>query len=61
MPGLNSPMRPLAIYLGKLLGVLAFVVLMMSMSVPAAAACYAMGGISLTQQLLALYAVLFLV
>ena len=57
----NSPMSPWSIYLGKLLGELAFVMLMLLMSVPAAAACFAMGGIALTQQLLALYAILFLV
>ena len=43
---LNSPMGRLSIYFGKLAGVLGFVLLLLVTSVPAAAACYAMGGIS---------------
>ena len=46
---LNSPMKPWSIYGGKLVANLGFVVLLVVMSVPAAAACYAMGGISLPQ------------
>ncbi len=57
---LNSPMSAWSIYWGKLAAMLAFVVLMLLMSVPAAAACYAMGGISLVDQLVALYGVLAL-
>ncbi|MBI1338511.1 MAG: ABC transporter permease subunit [Phycisphaera sp.] len=58
---LNSPMDPRSIYLGKLVGVLGFVVLMMFVSLPAAAACYAMGGVSLINGLGLLYLVLFVV
>lgn len=55
---LNSPLSPWAIYFGKLAGVLGFVVLPLIMSIPAAAACYAMGGLSLYDQILTLYVVL---
>jgi ABC-type transport system involved in multi-copper enzyme maturation permease subunit len=54
---LNSPMKPWSIYFGKLLGVLGIVLLMLMMSLPAAAACFAMGGIS-PKDILMLYAVL---
>lgn len=55
---LNSPLSPWAIYFGKLTGVLGFVLLPLIMSIPAAAACYAMGGLSLWDQVLALYGIL---
>ena len=55
---LNSPLSPWAIYFGKLTGVLGFVLLPLIMSIPAAAACYAMGGLSLWDQVLTLYVVL---
>jgi ABC-type transport system involved in multi-copper enzyme maturation permease subunit len=58
---LNSPLSAWAIYLGKLAGVLGVVLLPLAMSIPAAAACYAMGGISLIGQILPLYAVLLMV
>ncbi|MGE3316409.1 MAG: ABC transporter permease [Planctomycetaceae bacterium] len=58
---LNSPMTSVSIYFGKLLGVLGFVGLLLMMSIPAAAACYALGGISLTGDVVALYGVLALV
>jgi ABC-type transport system involved in multi-copper enzyme maturation permease subunit len=57
---LNSPMSALSIYWGKLAGLVAFVMLPLLMSLPAAAACYAMGGVALVGDLLALYSVLFL-
>ena len=57
---LNSPMSALSIYIGKLTGVLGFVLLLLIMSVPAAAACYVMGGLSITQDVLMLYGVLAL-
>jgi ABC-type transport system involved in multi-copper enzyme maturation permease subunit len=44
---LNSPMSPASILLGKLLGVLGFLLLMLALSLPAAAACYAMGGVTM--------------
>lgn len=56
---LNSPMNPWAIVIGKLVGVIGFVALLLALSLPAAAACFAMGGIGLTQ-LGAIYAVLFM-
>jgi ABC-type transport system involved in multi-copper enzyme maturation permease subunit len=43
---LNSPMSATAIYLGKLGGVLGFTALLLLVTVPAAAACYALGGTS---------------
>lgn len=55
---LNSPMQPISIYAGKLLGVMGFVVLLLMMSVPAAAACYVMGGLSFSVDILRMYLVL---
>ncbi|QDT08507.1 ABC transporter permease [Planctomycetes bacterium K23_9] len=57
---LNSPLSPWAIYFGKISGVLLFSVLVLLSSLPAAAACYAMGGIDLVSQLGLLYVVLVL-
>ena len=58
---LNTPMTAGQIYLGKLLGVMGFVMLVLVLSLPAAVACYAMGGISFQQGLLPLYVLLMLV
>ncbi len=58
---LNSPLRPHVIYSGKLLAVLGFIALLLLITLPAAAACYAMGGISLTGQLLVVYGLLAVV
>ncbi|WP_203328944.1 ABC transporter permease [Candidatus Laterigemmans baculatus] len=58
---LNSPLKPWAIYAGKLAGVFAFAVLLLALSLPAASACYAMGGVSLTHQLVILYGLLLVV
>ncbi|MFP6753520.1 MAG: ABC transporter permease subunit [Pirellulaceae bacterium] len=58
---LNTPMTAGQIYLGKLLGVLGLVVLVLMLSLPSAVACYAMGGISFQQGLLPLYLLLMLV
>lgn len=55
---LQSPLEPYRIYWGKLAGVLGFVSLPVLMSLPAAMACYAMGGLSLQHDLLALYGVM---
>jgi ABC-type transport system involved in multi-copper enzyme maturation permease subunit len=57
---LNTPLSPWAIYFGKLLGLLGFVAVLLLMTAPAAAACYALGGVSVTGDLVPLYAVLFL-
>lgn len=58
---MNTPMGPFAIYVGKFFGVAGFILVLVSMSLPAAAACYAMGGISLQGGLFALYGILLLV
>lgn len=55
---LNTPLKPYAIYVGKLFAVLGFISLLLLITLPAAAACYAMGGISLTKQLLVVYGLL---
>ncbi|MEX0777987.1 MAG: ABC transporter permease subunit [Phycisphaeraceae bacterium] len=57
---LNSPMSPASILLGKIMGVAGFVLLLLVVSMPAAAACYAMGGIDLWADLVPLYAILIL-
>ena len=56
---LNSPLSGPAIYLGKISGVLLFSLLVLLCSLPASAACFAMGGISLFEELGLLYLVLF--
>lgn len=55
---LNSPLRPWAIYLGKFTGAMLFAILVLMTSLPAAAACYAMGGLDLQEQVGLLYLVL---
>ena len=55
---LNSPLRPWAIYSGKFTGAVLFAILVLMTSVPAAAACYAMGGLELQGQVGLLYVVL---
>jgi ABC-type transport system involved in multi-copper enzyme maturation permease subunit len=57
---LNSPLRPWSIYLGKLGGVLGFTAALLVMTLPAAAACHALGGTTNRGGLAALYGVLFL-
>lgn len=57
---INSPLKPTSIYFGKLAGVLLFAGLLIATSLPAAAACYAMGGIDLIKELGLLYAILLL-
>jgi ABC-type transport system involved in multi-copper enzyme maturation permease subunit len=56
---LNTPLKPWSIYFGKLFGVLGLVAVLLPMTVPAAAACYALGGTSLTGEIGPLYLVLF--
>jgi len=58
---LNSPLSPGAIYFGKLWGVIGFSLVLLATSLPAAAACHALGGVSLGKQLLTLYGVLLVV
>lgn len=55
---LNSPLSSSTIFAGKLTGGLLFAVLLLLTSLPAAAACYAMGGIDLYSQFGILYLVL---
>jgi ABC-type transport system involved in multi-copper enzyme maturation permease subunit len=55
---LNSPMRPWSIYLGKLGGVLGFTAILLVMTLPAAAACYALGGTGVRGGVAELYVVL---
>ncbi len=57
---LNSPMNPISIYFGKLAGVLGFILLLLIMSFPGAAACYAMGGVE-AHHIVELYGLLALV
>jgi ABC-type transport system involved in multi-copper enzyme maturation permease subunit len=57
---LNTPLKPWSIYFGKLLGILGLVAILLPMTAPAAAACYALGGTSLTREIGPLYLVLFL-
>jgi ABC-type transport system involved in multi-copper enzyme maturation permease subunit len=55
---LNSPMSAVSIYVGKLGAVLGFAALLLLMTVPAAAACYALGGASARGGVGLLYVVL---
>ncbi len=52
---LNSPLSSPSIYFGKFFGVLLFTAMLLLTSLPAAAACYAMGGIDLQRELGATY------
>ena len=55
---LNSPMRPGSIYLGMLGGVLGFTLVLLAMTLPAAAGCYVLGGAGSEGGIAALYGVL---
>src|SRR5437667_6080655 len=55
---LNSPMPPWSIYLGKLGGVLGFTAILLVVTLPAAAACHALGGTVVRDGIGALYLVL---
>ena len=57
---LNSPLTSFSIYYGKISGVLLFSLLVLLSSLPASAACFAMGGIELWRELGMLYLVLIL-
>lgn len=58
---LNSPIRLWELVLGKLASNVAFVLILVFLSLPAAGATYAMGGVGLSEQLLPMYLVLVLV
>lgn len=55
---LNSPLSPASIYFGKLVAMLLFAGLLACTSLPAVAACYAMGGLDLGRDVFMVYAVL---
>lgn len=55
---INSPLTAPSIYVGKLVGGFLFSLLLVLTSLPAAAACYAMGGLELFGQIGLLYVVL---
>ncbi|MGQ0635123.1 MAG: ABC transporter permease [Planctomycetaceae bacterium] len=57
---LNTPLGPWRIFLGKLLATLALAALMLALSLPATAACSALGGVTLKSDLLPVYGVLAL-
>lgn len=57
---LNSPLSPMKIYFGKLSAVLGLGLLLLCCTLPAVAACYTLGGVSLTSELVPLYVVLAL-
>ena len=48
---LNSPLRPIQLYLGKLLSNVLLSLVLISVSLPALGACYAMGGVSLVDHI----------
>jgi len=54
----NTPLSPLSIYAGKLAGVLGFTATLLVMTIPAAAACYALGGSGSEGGILEIYGVL---
>lgn len=55
---LNTPLGAIRIYLGKLLSTMGLAGMILSLSLPAATACFALGGISLTKDILAVFVVL---
>lgn len=57
---LTSPLSPLAILLGKIISSMGFVVLLLVLSLPAAACCFVMGGVA-WQTVAMAYGVLFVV
>ena len=57
---LNTPLGAIKIFWGKLIGILGLAGLILVLSLPAATACYALGGISLTRDIGAVFAVLAL-
>jgi ABC-type transport system involved in multi-copper enzyme maturation permease subunit len=48
---LNSPLSPWSIFFGKLIASMGFVLVLILLSLPAAAACYVMGGVDFSQVL----------
>lgn len=58
---LNSPLHRYEIYLGKALAMFCFIIVLLTMTLPAMTCCYAMGGISMTNDILRLYVLLIVV
>ncbi len=58
---LNSPLQRSAIYAGKCGAMLGFVLMLLCATLPAVACCYAMGGISLVEDVAKLYGFLIVV
>lgn len=58
---LNTPLGPLRIYFGKLASAMAIAGIILALSLPAASACYAMGGLSLYRDLFRVYLFLAIV
>jgi ABC-type transport system involved in multi-copper enzyme maturation permease subunit len=56
---LHSPIGPLSIWIGKFFGNIVLMVVLIAASIPAMAACYSMGGTSLTQHIIPLYLIFF--
>ncbi|MCX5658510.1 MAG: ABC transporter permease [Planctomycetota bacterium] len=52
---INSPLSATSIFFGKLVGSLGFVMLLLVLSTPVAAACYSMGGVNMMGQIVPLY------
>jgi len=57
---LNSPLTSFSLYIGKLLGSLGFLALILATSFPAAAALTGMGGVSFSREIVLLYCLLAL-
>ena len=55
---LNTPLGPWRILGGKMLAILGLAAVMLALTVPAMAACYALGGVSLSRDVLRVYIVL---
>jgi ABC-type transport system involved in multi-copper enzyme maturation permease subunit len=58
---LTTPLGPFRIFFGKLIAILAIAGVILAMSLPAASACYAMGGLSLYGNLTRIFQLLILV
>ena len=55
---LNSSLRPMDIFLGKLIATLGFVTLLLMVTLPAVSACHTLGGLSFQDNIIWLYVVL---
>ncbi len=57
---LNSPLGPWRIYFGKLIGEVGIALLLLLLSLPAAVACFTLGGVSLMREVAGAYGILLL-